>query len=169
MVMYHDPRRQLRETFEAARELYESGQFAQALQTLEEIPAPYQGSPDILEFRCHLYLGAKQWDLAAALAQRMAETMPDEPGHWISWAFAVRRQQSIQAAEKILLDAIARHPQCATIQFNLACYAAQTGRIPVAAVRLQEAIRLEARMAIQATEDSDLKPLFENPPAGFSL
>src|SRR5688572_11754000 len=162
MVMYDDPRRHLRESFAAARELSETGKFTEALQALEEIPAPYQSTPDILEFRCHLYLGAKQWDLAAALAQRMAETQPDEPGHWISWAFAVRRLHSIEAAEKILLEAGSRHPECTTIHFNLACYAAQTNRLDLAAVRLQEAIRLEPRMAVQAIQDPDLKPLFEN-------
>lgn len=102
------------------RGLYETGNFAEALQALEEIPAPYQASPDILEFRCHLYLSAKEWALAATLAQRLAETMPNEPGHLISWAFAVRRLHSIAAAEKILLEAIVKHPGCATIHFNLA-------------------------------------------------
>lgn len=169
MVMDRDPRRQLRESVAAARELYEAGQFAQALQALEKIPAPYGASPELLEFRCHLYLGAQQWDLAAALAQRLAEVNPGEPGHWITWAFAVRRLRSLAEAETILLDACARHPLCATIHFNLACYAAQTGRPAQAAARLQEALRLEPRMAGQAAEDSDLRPLFENPPAGFSL
>jgi predicted Zn-dependent protease len=169
MVMYHDPRRQLRESFEAARGLYEAGKFAEALQALEEIPAPYQAGPEMLEFRCHLYLGARQWDLAAELAQRLAEITPAEPGHWISWAFAVRRLHSIEAAEKILQDACARHPQCATIHFNLACYAAQTHRLELAAARLQEAIRLEPALARQAREDPDLLPLFQNPPPGFSV
>src|SRR6218665_1157000 len=119
MVMYHDPRRRLREAFESARGLYEQGKFAEALQALEEIPEPYLTTPDLLEFRCHLYLAAKGWSLAAARAQRLAETTPAEPGHWISWAFAVRRLHSIEAAEKILLDASARHADCATIHFNL--------------------------------------------------
>ena len=169
MVMYRDPHRQVRESFETARGLYEAGKFSEALQALEEIPAPYQASPDLLEFRCHLYLGAKQWALAAELAQRLAQTAPAEAGHWISWAFAVRRLRSIAAAEEILQDAALMHPQCATIHFNLACYAAQTGRLPQAAARLKQALRLEPAMAQQAANDPDLRPLFENPPAGFSL
>lgn len=169
MVMYRDPLGELRESFEEARGHFEAGNFAAALRALEKVPASYQANPDILEFRCHLYLGAQQWDLAAALAQRLAETTPAEPGHWISWAFATRRLQSIEAAEKILQTARAVHPECATIHFNLACYAAQTGRLPEAAAHLQTALRLEPAMTKQAGEDPDLLPLFQDPPAGFSL
>jgi len=167
--MYRDPLVQLRESFEEARALFETGKFDAALRALEGIPERYQVNPDILEFRCHLYMSAQQWALAANLAQRLTETTPGEPGHWISWAFAVRRLQSIEAAEKILLAARAVHPECATIHFNLACYAAQTGRLPEAATHLQTAVRLEPAMAKQAGEDVDLAPLFQNPPAGFSL
>ena len=169
MVMYRDPLVQLRESFEEARALFEAGKFDAALLALEGIPERYQVNPDILEFRCHLYMSAQQWALAADLAQRLAETAPGEPGHWISWAFAIRRLQSIEAAEKILTAARAVHPECATIHFNLACYAAQTGRLPQAAAHLQTALCLEPAMAKQAGEDPDLRPLFQNPPAGFSL
>ena len=169
MVMYRDPLGQLRESFEEARGLFDAGKFSEALRALEGIPERYQVNPDILEFRCHLYMSAQQWGLAADLAQRLAETTPGEPGHWVSWAFAVRRLHSIDAAEKILQAARALHPECAIIHFNLACYAAQTGRLPQAAAHLQAAIRLEPAMAKQAGEDTDLLPLFENPPAGFSL
>jgi len=167
--MYRDPLVQLRESFEESRALFEAGKFDAALLALEGIPERYQVNPDILEFRCHLYMSAQQWALAAGLAQRLAETAPGEPGHWISWAFAVRRLQSIEAAEKILVTAREGHPQCAIIHFNLACYAAQTGRLAEAAALLQTAVRLEPAMAKQAGEDSDLLPLFQNPPAGFSL
>jgi len=169
MVMYRDPLVHLRESFEEARGLFDAGKFAEALRALDGIPERYQVNPDILEFRCHLYMSAQQWALAADLAQRLAETAPGEPGHWISWAFAVRRRESIAAAEKILMAAREVHPQCATIHFNLACYAAQTGRLPLAAAHLQTAVRLEPAMAKQAVDDPDLLPLFQNPPAGFSL
>lgn len=169
MVMYRDPLVQLREAFEESRALFEAGKFDAALRALEGIPERYQANPDILEFRCHLYMSAQQWALAADLAQRLAETTPGEPGPWISWAFAVRRLQSIAAAEKILLAARAVHPECATIHFNLACYAAQTNRLPEAAAHLRTALRLEPAMTQQAGEDPDLLPLFQNPPPGFSL
>jgi len=169
MVMYDDPLRRLQESFASARGLYEAGKFDEALRALEEVPDRYQVNPELLEFRCHLYLAAQQWELAADLAQRLTETVPGEPGHWISWAFATRRLQSIAAAEKILEAARAAHPECATIHFNLACYAAQTGRLAEAAAHLKTAIRLEPAMARQAAADADLLPLFQNPPAGFSL
>lgn len=168
MVMYRDPLVQLQESFEEARGLFEAGKSEAALLALARIPERYQVNPDILEFRCHLYLAAKQWALAADLAKRLAETAPTAPGHWISWAFAVRRLQSIDAAEKILRAALVAHPECATIHFNLACYAAQTGRLPEAATLLQAALRLEPAMADQAANDPDLLPLFEQPSSELS-
>ena len=76
MVMYRDPLVHLRESLEEARGLCDAGKFGEALRALDGIPPRYQVNPDILEFRCHLYMSAKQWALAADLAQRLAETEP---------------------------------------------------------------------------------------------
>jgi Flp pilus assembly protein TadD len=81
-------------------------------------------------------------------------------GWWISLAYAVRRTESVEKAEAILLRAQAIHPKVAIIAFNLACYASVTGRIEDAKARLRHAIELDKDIRELALDDEDLKPLW---------
>jgi Flp pilus assembly protein TadD len=68
---------------------------------------------------------------------------PENEVWWISLAYAVRRTESVENAEAILLRAQAIHPKVAMIAFNLACYASVTGRVEEAKERLRHAIELD--------------------------
>jgi tetratricopeptide (TPR) repeat protein len=65
----------------------------------------------------------------------------------------------LRFADDILKEAAEKFPDCATIQFNLACYAAQLGRRDEALIRLQRAIDLDNAYAALAKTDPDLEPL----------
>ena len=52
-----------------------------------------------------------------------------------------------------------RFPTCATILYNLACYAAQLGHLHVARNRLAEAIMLDPAFREMALDDPDLTAL----------
>jgi hypothetical protein len=78
---------------------------------------------------------------------------------WVTWAYATRRCESLDAAEKILLAAEAQHPAEATIQFNLGCYACQRGDLATARRRVDRAISLDAKFTAAAATDPDLAPL----------
>lgn len=54
--------------------------------------------------------------------------------------YSVRRAESVEKAEAILLRACEVHPKDAIIAFNLACYASVTSRFEEAKVRLRHAI-----------------------------
>jgi Flp pilus assembly protein TadD len=86
---------------------------------------------------------------------------PQTTGWWISLAYAVRRGESVEKAEAILLRAQAIHPKVAMIAFNLACYASVTGRMKEAKERLQRAIKLDKDIRGSALDDEDLRPLWE--------
>jgi Tfp pilus assembly protein PilF len=75
------------------------------------------------------------------------------------WAYGVRRAHSLDAAEKILLQAASLHPADATIQFNLGCYACQLGRPEEARRRVERAIALDEKFRELAASDPDLEPL----------
>ncbi len=95
--------------------------------------------------------------------QSLVETLkvqPENAGWWISLAYAVRRAESVEKAEAILLRAQAIHPQFAVIAFNLACYASVTGRFEEAKTRLQHAIDLDKDIREMALDDEDLRPLW---------
>ena len=68
-------------------------------------------------------MAAKKWDMAAAVASHLVKVDRGTAGWWISLAYALRRTESIEKAEAILLRAQAIHPKVAMIAFNLACYA----------------------------------------------
>ena len=97
------------------------------------------------------YLATRNWELAQALAKRLASDDPADPQWAISLAFATRRVESIEAAKEILLEAAARHPNEPTIHYNLSCYECQLGNLDAAKVRVKRAIELQPKCAAMAS------------------
>jgi Flp pilus assembly protein TadD len=132
-----------------------------AALALEEIEREDKTRTEVLGARIALYITAKKWDMAAAVASHLVKVDPGTAGWWISLACALRRSESVEKAEIILLRAQAIHPKNALIAFNLACYASVTGRIEEAKVRLRRAIKLDKDIRGLALDDEDLKPLWD--------
>jgi Flp pilus assembly protein TadD len=80
---------------------------------------------------------------------------------WINLAYAIRRCESIEKAEAILLRARKLHHDNALLEFNLACYASVSGRVGEARTRLRRAIELDKVLRRLALDDEDLKPLWD--------
>jgi Flp pilus assembly protein TadD len=133
---------------------------AAADRALRLIPAAFRERSEVQQFRAQLHLSAGRWARAVPLLRKLVKQEPTEPQYWVSLAFAVRRAESIAAAEKILLEARERFPQEAVIWFNLACYAAQQARVADARDLLREAVRHESAYRDLAKTDSDLTPLW---------
>ncbi len=134
--------------------------YAAADRALRLIPAAFRMRSEVQQFRAQLHLAAGRWAQAVPLLRRLLKQEPTEPQYWVSLAFAVRRAQSIAAAETILLEARERFPQEAILWFNLACYAAQQGRAVEARDLLVEAVKREAGYRALAKTDPDLAPLW---------
>jgi tetratricopeptide (TPR) repeat protein len=79
----------------------------------------------------------------------------------ISYAYATRRSESIDAARDILINALPKFPQESIIYYNLACYECQSNRIDSAKQYLEQAFRIDHNWTLQALEDEDLKPLWD--------
>ena len=105
----------------------ELGMFDDAAMVLEEIAPEDKTRNEVLGARVNLYMAARKWDMAAAVASHLVEVDPETAGWWISLAYALRRAESVEKAEAILLRAQAIHPQVAMIAFNLACLRASRG------------------------------------------
>ena len=93
------------------------------------------------------------------VAHQLAFQQPDEPQSFISLAFATRRAIGVQEALAVFARVANRFPACATILYNLACYAAQLGHLDVACNRLSEATKLEPAFRKMALTDPDLATL----------
>ena len=125
--------------------------FDDAALVLEEIAPEDKNRNEVLGARVNLYMVAKKWDMAAAVAGHLVKVDPG--GWWISLAYAVRRTESVEKAEAILLRAQAIHPKVAMIAFNLACYASVIGRMEEAKKHLRDAIALDKDIRRLAIDD----------------
>jgi Flp pilus assembly protein TadD len=138
----------------------ELGMLDDAANVLEEIAPEDKTRNEVLGARVGIYMAAKKWNMAAAVASHLVKVDPGTAGWWISLAYALRRTESVEKAEAILLRAQTIHPKVAMIAFNLACYASVTGRIEDAKARLRHAIELDKDIRELALDDEDLKPLW---------
>ena len=103
--------------------------------------------------------GCKETGRGRRGCRGMAKLEPEDACWWINLAYSVRRIESIEKAEAILLRAREIHPESAIIAFNLACYACASGRIEEAKLRLRIAISLDKDIRELAIEDEDLRTL----------
>lgn len=135
------------------------GLHADAAAELDAIRPGDQDTLPVLGLRAHLCAETRDWSGAAALGATLCHRAPCEAGHWIQWAYAVRRHTGIPAAREILLHALERHPREPILPFNLACYEAQLGNLHVARDHLRKACALLPDCREMALADSDLEPL----------
>ena len=139
----------------------ELGMLDDAAMVLEEIAPEDKTRNEVLGARVGIYMAAKKWNMAAAVASHLVKVDPGTAGWWISLAYALRRTESVEKAEAILLRAQTIHPKVAMIAFNLAYYASVTGRMKEAKKRLRDAIALDKDIRRLAIEDEDLKSLWD--------
>lgn len=136
----------------------------EAKAELDAVPAADARRPEIVALRVGLMQATEQWRALRVYARKLVHDEPEEAGWWIILAYAARRAATVRAAEKVLLEAERHHPQDATIQFNLGCYACQLGRLDVAKTRVVRSIALDSSFLKNALEDSDLQPLRDAEP-----
>ena len=137
----------------------ELGMDRDALRELRLLPEAVREEPPFLAVALQLHQNAERWPSVARIARTLMKIQPDQAGWVIALAYATRRSRSLEAARRILIQAENRHPREPTIQFNLACYAAQLGLIGEARTRLARAISREPVFAEMAKTDPDLEPM----------
>lgn len=134
----------------SAQGYIELGMFVEAATELECLAPEARGHPAVLAYRYAIYSKLEQWTMAEVVARQMVKLPPEGPGWWLNWAYSTRRCQTIQEARQILLDAEKLHPQHATIQFNLGCYACRLGEMEEAMRRVEAAISLDGKFQAMA-------------------
>ena len=155
--MIPDP--QLNRRLLTASGFSELGLFQEAVEELEALPVEVKETRVALVIWLELYQGWQKWSEAASVAMRLAETEPQESNWQVALAYATRRSRGLASARDILIDASQRFPNCAMIQFNLACYDAQLGRLSEARMRLRQAIQIDEHLVDLARKDPDLEPI----------
>jgi tetratricopeptide (TPR) repeat protein len=137
------------------------GNWIEADEELERITPHMRAHPDVLCVRWLVYAKAKRWEAAADIAQVLCKMVPDEPFGWIHLAYALHELKRTQEAWNVLLSIADKFPNQYLIRYNLACYAAQCGRLNEAKQWLKQAIEMGDSTEVKqlALDDPDLEPL----------
>jgi tetratricopeptide (TPR) repeat protein len=147
----------------AASGFSELSLFQEAVEELEELPESSKELPTVLMVWLEVYQRWQKWSEAESVAMRLVEMEPEEPNWLVALAYAIRRSRGLIFAHEVLFQAGEKFPNCGTVQFNLACYAAQLGQLDEARRRLDLAIQLDKGFAAMAKTDPDLEPLRKEP------
>jgi hypothetical protein len=103
----------------------------------------------------------KKWVLTQTVAKVLALRDPDEPQWTVSWAYATRRVDSLEAARLILVNAVERQPNVAIFHYNLACYECQLGMLHKAQERLKHTFELGPPVSSHSFGRRRLGPVVE--------
>ncbi len=85
--------------------------FDDAAMVLEEIAPEDKTRNEVLGARVFLYMAAKKWEMAEAIARHLVEVQPENEAWWINLAYSVRQVEGVEKAEAVLLRAQAIHPR----------------------------------------------------------
>lgn len=135
------------------------GMVAEAAAEFELLSPTDRDTTPALTLRIAICQEQQDWPSLRDASIELVRRVPDQVGGWITWAYAVRRAESILAAEEVLRIAETKHPREPTIQFNLGCYACQLGDLAEARRRVEHAIALDKDFRELAGTDPDLAPL----------
>jgi Flp pilus assembly protein TadD len=135
------------------------GLLAEAAAALAAISPAQRDSAEVQAVRLALLQEQEDWPALRDLACELIRRDPAESAAWVMWAYATRRADSLESAERILLEAELIHPAEPTIQFNLGCYACVRGDLVTARSRVDRAIALDRKFAAAARTDPDLAAL----------
>lgn len=144
----------------------ELGNPGEAGEEIAKISPANLEHPDVLEARWQICAALKSWDAGLEVAEVLMSRSPERDSAWLHRAYALRRARSggLQKAWDALRPAHEKFPGSPLIPYNLACYAAQLGRLEEAWEWLHKA--MEAAKDVNtikqmALADEDLKGLFD--------
>jgi predicted Zn-dependent protease len=140
------------------------GDAVSARAEFDQLSAEARLQADVLEREWGLQAAANAWAEAFAVAERLVAVAPERAFGWIHRAFALRRMPDggLDRAWDALRPAHGRFPKDFLIAFNLACYAAQLGRLDEAWEWLEKARAHGPAEGVlrMALADEDLRPLW---------
>jgi predicted Zn-dependent protease len=141
------------------------GDPASAKEELAKLTPASREKPDVLEVEWSLHAATNSWASAYEAAERLVRQAPSRSYGWIHRAYAARRMPGggLAQAWDALRPAAEKFPKVFLIPYNLACYAAQMGRLEEAWQWLQRAAEISdtpEKVVNMALADSDLKPLW---------
>ncbi|MCI0747740.1 MAG: TTC39/IML2 family protein [Verrucomicrobia subdivision 3 bacterium] len=150
----------------AAEGWLELGNPAEAAEEIARIRPELLEHADVLEIRWAICAAERRWETGLPLAELLVRVAPDRASAWLHRAYTLRRVKGggLESAWEALRPAFEKFPKSEIVPFNLACYAAQMGRLDEAWEWLHKAMESAGDVAAIkriARADPDLEPLWE--------
>ena len=144
----------------------ELANHVEAGEEIAKISIASRVAPDVLEVRWAICASGKSWEAALELAELLVEKAPERESGWIHRAYALRRVKGggLQKAWEVLRPAFEKFPGTTLIPYNLACYAAQSGRPDEAWEWLRKSMEAAGNtdhIKRMGLADADLEPLWD--------
>jgi len=137
------------------------GMIEEAEAELAAVDPEHAEHPGVLGLKISIAQEKEDWEEMAKYSWRLLKKAKHNPTPWISMAFAMRRMESIEAAQSLLGRAEEKFPDEPTIIYNLGCYAALLGNRKEALTRVRKAIQMSQELAELAKTDEDLESVRE--------
>lgn len=151
---------ELQQRLRTAHGYIDLGMMQDAWDELESLPPAMRAEGAVFETRIAVFMRLGKWESARVLAESLAGRSPGNPGWWVSWSLAIRREQTVEAAQAVLRQAAAIHPNVPVIAYSLACYACVLGEMAEAKELLKVACGMDTRFKKLALDDPDLDAIF---------
>jgi len=144
----------------------ELGNAAEAGEEIARITPEFLKHPDVLDVRWMVCAGSQRWEAALEVSEMLVQIAPERSSGWVHRAYALRRVRhgGLQMAWAALRPAYEKFPKEDIIPYNLACYAAQSGRLDAAWEWLHKAMEAAGDVKVikdRAMADADLQPIWE--------
>jgi hypothetical protein len=107
----------------------ELGMFDDAGLVLEEIAPEDKNRNEVLGARVNLYMAAKKWDMAAAVASHLVKVEPENEAWWINLAYSVRAPRASRRRKPFCCARKRYIPRMSESDLTLACYACVGGQL----------------------------------------
>jgi len=140
------------------------GDFVESQAELARISAANTGHFAVLDTRWQWCAAQRQWAEAYLVAESCVRQHPDEAAGWIHLGYAARRcpDGGLELARARLGPAADLFPGEPIVPYNLACYAAQLGKLDEAWTWFETALARGDLKSLRAMAlaDADLQPLW---------
>jgi len=135
--------------------------WREASVEIANIPSALQSHPDVLQVRWAIHAAAKEWELAAQVAETFRQAKPESPFGFVHLAYAFHEMRRTKEAQEVLLAVLDKFRDEFIIRYNLACYACRLGDSEGAWKWLEKSMALTdpAEVKQMALSDPDLEPL----------
>jgi tetratricopeptide (TPR) repeat protein len=140
----------------AAQGYLELGMYQEVWRELNSLPAEMLSRGDVMEVFVLSLMGEKRWEDALALARRLREKQPTEPGGFIHEAYCLHELGRTKDALDLLVNGPPSLQERAVFFYNVGCYHARLGDFTNALVMLERSFEMDATLKKSARRDPDL-------------